>query len=117
MKTENLTWVEAIKAYANGERIRSLHGREYWIDIDRPMKEWQDGIIEHFQGPRYESGYWSIVVPEVKSLTFEEAITKSCVRIDGPHPMTFKKPYFSEHFSAFDLADRKGWKMVEVKSE
>jgi hypothetical protein len=110
MKTEGLTWAEAIRAYADGKRVKDVHGGEFFIEDEMPCcaKTFKYIMPNHYAEP------FSIVQPPVKTLSFDEAIKCEEIKIEGPHPIRLKKPFFAEHFCAIDLAERRGWAITEV---
>lgn len=127
MKTENLSWAEAMKAYVEGHTIRHTYSGpadEYKLVDGQPM--WRD---ENDKWAPHTGRYlhpdqapFSIVKPEVKSLTYEEACEASRVNVHLPDGKvkTFgfegseKWNWTIEAMCFFDLAERKGYLMTEV---
>jgi hypothetical protein len=123
MKTEGLTWAEAIKAYGNGERVRDAKGTEFWLQGETALKQYLDrtnispdvtylGIDQHY-------GPFSIVKPEPKTLTFEEAyeewasgksVKVDTSALDEGSSITLRQGRLpSETISLLVAAELKGW--------
>ena len=121
MKTENLTWAEAIRAYANGERIRDAFLDEYWLENDKPMFMDESAKKTEIHTTADMSpcfGPFNIVKPEPKSLSFEQAVQCNEVKIYLPEEIDFGVPHaylskgcgWSLQAATFlDLAERRGW--------
>lgn len=71
MKTEGLTWAEAVRAYADGERIKDRGSYEYWLENEEPRCTEINGY-ENF-APEPADGPFSIVKPAPDTITFDEA--------------------------------------------
>lgn len=112
MKTEDLSWEEAIKAYANGERVRSNFGGEYWIENGIPDDN-NNKIAETPWFPTPDHAPFSIVKPEPKRLTFDEALSITgegkIIKIETPTETTWMGGNHLWDLSLLDLAERKGW--------
>lgn len=120
MKTENLTWAEAIRAYANGERIRDGCGFDYWLDGDNACSV-MDGIKHNELDLSPAAAPFSIVKPEPKSLTFEQATLDSRIGM----PLSVAKRFWDDGKSEIelegaiamlllDLAERRGWTITDA---
>lgn len=126
MKTENLTWAEAIKAYANGERIRDRRGCEFWVGVtgDCPRSQNNNGDGD-FEFPCSSETPFSIVKPEPKKLTFDEALDRTelddkMVEILCPHRTVHLRQSntgfeFLVQAAFLDLAERRGWAITIAK--
>lgn len=86
-KTENLTAIEAMRAYCEGKRIENYKGDIYWMADGR---HWRQDVPEpYLNEPRFEGGApWSIVEPpkpERKRLTAAEALLCEVVLVETPY--------------------------------
>lgn len=124
-KTEGLTYVEAIKVFARseetGERIVDNGGAAYWIENGRP------GGLYGWPEPSF--GPFRVIKPQPKSLTYEEALKCENVRIHWPtdtgstHVREYQRRkgtsweglWDSYTLTSFDLAERRGYLIEEVK--
>lgn len=127
-KTEGLSWAEVIKAYANGEVIEDQWFRRFWMDKTNSLP-----MVQHAGSPALLqestplepfSVPFKVVQPEPKRLTFEEALRCEKVDIQYPEETNLNKQRFIKgHWwdisalSQFDLAERRGWPIVEVEGE
>ncbi|MCE3234031.1 MAG: hypothetical protein K0Q50_211 [Vampirovibrio sp.] len=122
MKTENLSWVEAIRAYSDGERVVDMFGYQYWLDGETPMFKHPSSPPHPFSLSaelfRQEAGPFSIVKPEPKKLSFDEAIEMlrrgKAPKIHWPlenlegADIDARRPYAVD-LCHLDLAERRGW--------
>lgn len=140
-KTEGLSFQEACAAIGRGECVQSrergvIFGPKgtwegnFWIEQENSTFKSFKPIYEPFRivpDPSKEPRYVSVSWPkpeEPKSLTFEEALACEKVRIEWPDSFggsEYKSSYekgsgwLRNEIEAFDLAERRGYRMTEVK--
>jgi hypothetical protein len=118
MKLEDLTWVEALQAYADGLRVADKDGDTFWIDAHGAP---QSNLILN-DGPSPLYAPFRIVKQEPKKLTNLEDVLKCnrvCVktpRYTGTTTREFRKSeaWAEEHMTFFGLALSQGWPIEEI---
>jgi hypothetical protein len=128
MKTEGLTYKEALQALLDGHRIASSGGDyTYWFEgdalnsVNNRHGHHRTGIMASH--PIVDEQPFSIVPPPPpKSLTFEEAVKAQLVKVAVPlnsGPIICPRSPFTEwstnQLALFDLAERRGWHMEVVE--
>lgn len=125
MKTEGLSWTEAAEAYfVKRMKVKDNYGDSFWINENGSPQN--DRGYQNIAFPTDRCAPFSISLPEEKSLTFEEAVQCERIKIHWPPTLTFpgttgvylkSGAWNLDEIAAIDLAERRGWKITEIKDE
>lgn len=115
---------EAIRAMCDGKKVR----REFWHDAGFLKMDEDGGIVDEDGfaddiNEHNDDDDWQIYEEPKPKVTYEDAVAAKVVRIYWPpeaSPNTNKKydrgqGWMLSEFMAFDLADRKGYRMEVVE--